>query len=175
MKNSITLVILVLLLWSCNHAPNDGQATSAKPQPIEFADAKYIGIGKQGLEELSKGNIDNFTDAMADNVTFKWNNGDSISGKANVNSYWKDRRTNVVDTIVYKNDIWLTVKINEAQKNVGPGTYLMGWFDTSVTYVNGKSIKLSIHNVYHFDANDKIDFVLQYLDRAPINAALATN
>ena len=31
----------------------------------------------------------------------------------------------------------------------------------------------SIHTVQHFDANDKIDRVVQYLDRVPINAAMA--
>ena len=30
-----------------------------------------------------------------------------------------------------------------------------------------------IHTDYHFDANDKIDQVVQYIDRAPINAAIA--
>ena len=28
-----------------------------------------------------------------------------------------------------------------------------------------------IHTAIHFDANDKIDRVVQFLDRAPINAA----
>jgi hypothetical protein len=89
-----------------------------------------------------------------------------------VAAFWKDRRVNVIDTIAFKNEIWLSIKVNEAE-NVGPGNYLLGWFDSSITYATGKTVNISIHNVYHFDANDKIDFVLQYLDRAPINAAMA--
>jgi len=30
-----------------------------------------------------------------------------------------------------------------------------------------------IHTVYHFDANDKIDRVSQYIDWVPIKAAMA--
>jgi hypothetical protein len=30
-----------------------------------------------------------------------------------------------------------------------------------------------IHNDFHFDANDKVDEVVQYIDRAPINTALS--
>lgn len=165
-------MMLAMLLWSCNPTPKTEEAAPATPQPIEIADAKYIGVGKQGLQDLAKGDVDGFINSMADNITYKWNNGDSIAGKEKVAAFWKDRRANVIDTISFKNDIWLSVKVNQAE-NVGPGNYLLGWFDSSITYATGKTVNLSIHNVYHFDANDKIDFVLQYLDRAPINAAMA--
>lgn len=173
MKNSVTLLVMFILLWSCNAPPKVEEAAPAKPQPVEIADAKYIGIGKQGLEDLAKGNVDGFINAMAENVTYKWNNGDSITGKTNVAAYWKERRTNLIDTIAFTNDIWLTIKANEPPKNVAPGIYLFGWYDTHVTYKNGQSIKMNIHNVYHLNNEDKIDFVLQYLDRALVNAALA--
>ena len=149
MKNSAILLVISVPLWACNTASKVEETTLPKPQPIEIADAKYIGIGKQGLEDLSKGNIDHFINSMADNVVYKWNNGDSISGKANVAAFWKDRRANIIDTMIFKKDIWLTVKVNETVKNIPYGIYLMGWFDTSIAYTNGNNIKLSIHTACH--------------------------
>jgi hypothetical protein len=36
-----------------------------------------------------------------------------------------------------------------------------------------KSVQMSIHHVFHFNDSDKIDIVVQFLDRAPIAAVLA--
>ncbi len=172
MKNSIILVVtLILLIWACNQVPKVEQVTTTKD--FEFADDKYIVMGKKSIEDLAHGNIDNFLNALADNAVYKWNNGDSLVGKESIATYWRDRRKNVIDTITFTNDIWLTVKANESAKNVESGVYLLGWFDTSITYKTRKIVNISIHNVYHFDDNDKIDFVLQYLDRAPINAVMS--
>ena len=171
MKKLAAPVMLAIFLWSCNPAPNTEESVLAQPQSVEISDAKYIGIGKQGLQDISNGNVDGFINSMADNIVYKWNNGDSIVGKDGVAAFWKDRRANVIDTISFSNDIWLSVKVNQAE-NVGPGNYLLGWFDSSITYATGKTVTMAIHNVYHFDANGKIDFVQQYLDRAPINAAM---
>jgi hypothetical protein len=66
MKNLATLPVLAILLWSCNPTPKAEEATPAKPQPIEISDAKYIGIGKQGLQDLAKGNVDGFINTLAE-------------------------------------------------------------------------------------------------------------
>jgi hypothetical protein len=41
-----------------------------------------------------------------------------------------------------------------------------------VKYKNGKKLAFWVHTDYHYDANNKIDRAVQYIDRAPINSAL---
>ncbi len=53
-----------------------------------------------------------------------------------------------------------------------PGNWLLSWFLVHTKYKNGKRVDMWVHNDLHFDANDKIDQMIQYIDRAPINKAL---
>jgi hypothetical protein len=146
-----------------------------KPTPdIEFADAKYTEIGKTGMNALSSGDIDAWTATFADNARYLWSAGDSLVGKQAIHDYWKDRRSKVIDSISFVNDIWLPVHVNKPQR--GPdraGVWLFSWYMVKVKYKNNQKLAMWIHNDMHFDANDKIDIMIQYLDRAPINAALA--
>ncbi len=169
---------LCLLLFSCKNAKTDESAATpdaaAAIAPVEFADAKYVEDGKTGLTALSSGDISKWMERFADNAIYRFNNGDSIVGKAAISAYWTQRRTEVIDSISFANDIWLPVKINTPQNDrQRPGVWLLGWYQTTAKYKNGKSMTQRIHADTHFDANDKIDLVIQYLDRAPINAALA--
>ena len=153
-------------------APAAPAATEAKPAPAEFADAKYAEIGKKGLANLSSGDIDSWMGSYADNAVYAWNNGDSLTGKAAIAEYWKKRRTEAIDTISFSNDIWLPVKVNQPQRTEAPGVWLLGWYQTAAKYKTGKSMSQWIHTLIHFNNEDKIDRVLQFLDRAPINAAM---
>ncbi len=168
--HSILLTSAVIaILWTCNQ-PEQGNTNLA---PAEFADPKYMQVGKKALDGLADGDIDNFLKDYADNAVFLWNSGDSVAGKPAIYDYWKDRRTNVIDKIAYENDIWLALKVNKPQK--GPdrvGVWLLGWFHATITYKSGKSVTQWIHTDYHFDNADKIDRAIMYLDRAPINAAI---
>ena len=110
--------------------------------------------------------------SYADNAVYAWNNGDSLTGKAAIAEYWKKRRTEAIDTISFSNDIWLPVKVNQPQRTEAPGVWLLGWYQTAAKYKTGKSMSQWIHTLIHFNNEDKIDRVLQFLDRAPINAAM---
>lgn len=148
-------------------------STPSKPQPTEFADAKYTEIGKTSLAALASGDMDKWMSMFADNAKFYWNGGDSLIGKAAIADYWKKRRAEVIDSLSYANDIWLPVKVNEPQQQVQTqGVWLLAWFQVKSKYKNGKIMSQWIHTDYHFDANDKVDQVVQYIDRAPIVAAL---
>ena len=70
------------------------------------------------------------------------------------------------------NQIWLPIKVNQPQSVEQPGTWVLGWYMVSAKYKNGKRMGQWIHTDMHFDANDKIDRLIQYLDRSLINAAL---
>jgi hypothetical protein len=183
MRKMLALAAGCFILFACNNKPADQAAASTtdttatvkdtKPQPTEFADAKYTDIGKKGLAALSSGDIDGWMNSYADNARTNWSSGDSLVGKAAIASYWKERRTKVIDSISFSNDIWLPIKINQPQK--GPdlaGVWLLGWYQVHVKYKNGKKLLFWVHVDNHFDSTDKIDLTVEYIDRAPINKAL---
>jgi hypothetical protein len=58
---------------ACNSPkPEVVQEAVSEPKPYEFADAKYIEIGKQSLTQLAQGNVDGFVANYDNNATFKW-------------------------------------------------------------------------------------------------------
>jgi hypothetical protein len=144
-------------------------STDTKMQAVEFADAKYTEMGKKSLEDLSKGNMDAWMANYADNAKYYWNSGDSLVGKPAIDKYWRNRRADVIETITFENQIWLPVKLENVKKT---GNWLLGWYKTTAKYKGGKSMTQWIHTDFHFDENDKIDEVNQYLDKSVINEAM---
>lgn len=179
MKRFLVGMMSFLLFAACNNPTPDEAAESTSPsmdttsKPAEFADWKYTELGKSGLASMTAGDIDGWSSNWADNIVWQWNNGDSVVGKAAVVQYWKERRINSIDSISFTNQIWLPIKVNEPQANERAGIWLLSWYTTNAKYKTGKRMIQQIHTVQHFDANDKIDRVVQYLDRVPINAAMA--
>jgi len=180
MKKTIAVAMATFLFFACSSPKTDDKAVvtndsaaaaPAKPQPAEFADSKYADIGRSGLANLSSGNIDAWMSAFADNAVYVWNNGDSLAGKAAIAAYWKNRRGQVIDSISFMNQIWLPIKVNQPQSVEQPGIWVLGWYQVKAKYKTGKYMGQSIHTDMHFDASDKIDRLIQYLDRVPINAA----
>ena len=143
-----------------------------KIQPVEFADAKYTEIGKKSLDYLTKGDMDAWMSNYADDAKYYWNNGDSLVGKPAIDKYWRSRRANVIESITFENDIWLPTKVNDLKNVKNTGIWLLSWYKTTAKYKSGKSMTQWIHTIYHFDKNDKIDEVNQYLDKALINEAM---
>lgn len=183
MRVFITLAAGCCMLAACNsNQPKEAAAAapdstvitkSTTPPPSEFADAMYMDIGKKGLAQLSSGDIDSWMMAYADNAVYHWSSGDSLAGKKAIADYWKERRSKVIDSISFTYDIWLPIKVNTPQKGPdAPGIWLLGWYQVHVKYKNGKKLVFWVHTDYHFDKNDKIDNVVAYIDRAPINKAL---
>jgi hypothetical protein len=181
MKQTIAMALAISLFFACTNQKTEDKAAATsdssvlappKPQPTEIADLKYVDIGKSGNASLSSGNIDAWMSQFADNAVYIWNNGDSLAGKPAITAYWKKRRGDVIDSISFSQDIWLPVKVNVPQQAAHlPGIWLLGWYLTKAKYKTGKGMAQWIHTAMHFDASDKIDRVVQFLDRAPINAA----
>lgn len=176
MKKMFLCAFGYALLLACNNQKpaeeNNAVAATATPQATEFADSKYTEIGKRGIAALASGDVDTWMNDFADNAKYYWNNGDSLVGKAAIALYWKQRSTQVIDSMSFMSDMWLPVKINEPQQQVQtPGVWLLSWYQVRAKYKTGKSMTQWIHTDFHFDSSDKIDEVVQYLDRVPINAA----
>ena len=164
MKQLLISICALFLILLCNNS-------MAQQAPAEFADAKYAEIGKKGIAALSSGDVDGWLAGYADNAVYLWNNGDSLAGKAAITEYWKKRRTEVLDSISFSNAIFLPVKVNKPQSVEAPGVWLLCWYQVNALYKTGKKMNQWIHTDMHFDANDKIDRVIMYLDRAVINEA----
>lgn len=147
-------------------------AATVAPQ-AEMGDKLYADMGAQMLRNLAEGKMEEWAAGYADDAKYYWCGGDSLIGKAAIVDYWRNRRTNVIQSINVSNDIWLPVKVNQTQK--GPdrvGTWVMGWFQFNSTYKNGKSVGGWQHVTHHLNDAGKVDQTVVYMDRAPINAAL---
>ena len=183
MKNQLpwALCLIVLFMLACKAETTTDKAddktaavdTTEVMAPAEFADPKYSDIVKSGQAAFSSGDIASWMTTYADNVVYVWNNGDSLVGKQAVSDYWIKRRSEVIDTITFSNEIYLPVKVNTPQSVEQTGIWVLSWYQTTAKYTGtGKSMTQWIHSDSHFDANDKIDRVITYLDRAPISAAM---
>jgi hypothetical protein len=184
MKKMLIGALCATLFLACNAPKTEDNAAmevkpaeavaapAASPTGATFADAKYAQMGKEGLAKFAAEDIDGFLANHADNVVWLFNNGDSIVGKAAVTDYWKKRFSEVIDSIAFTNQVWLAVDVKNPQSIEQPGVWLMSWYMVNSKYKTGKRMVQWIHTDMHMDANDKIDRVIQYLDRMPIAAAM---
>ncbi len=180
MRKILLGTICVFMLAACMDQATEKPAPTAiagesaqTPPPVEFADQKYIDMGKKAWEQFAAGNIDGWASAFAENIKFRWSAGDSLTGKAEVVKYWKDRRANVIESIEISNDIWLPVKVNEPQSIESKGIWLLNWQRIKATYKNKESLTFWAHIDMHYNNEGLVDEVIQYIDRAPIQAAVA--
>ncbi len=181
MKNQLLLAIslIALLFTACTAektADENADATTmsdttAAPAPAEFADPKYTAIVKNVMMSFENEDLTAWMANFSDNAITRWNAGDSLSGKTAMMDYWTNRFTNVVDSLKFSEQIYLPVKVNQPQANESAGTWVLAWHRTDAKYKTGKSMTQWMHTIYHFDGSDKIDQVIYYMDRAPINAA----
>ena len=177
MKRLFLIVLCASLLVGCKKemdaepSVKDSAGTEAVA-PLEFADAKYSEIGKKALDALSKGDMDAWMSNYSDNAKYYWNRGDSLVGKPAIDKFWRDRRSNVIETITFSKDIWLPIKVNEKGNVPMDGYWLLSWYQVTAKYKGGKTMSQWIHTTFHFDAQDKIDYVTQYVDMSAIDAAM---
>ena len=177
MKKNVLIVCCFALIVSCKKEESKEMdktvaTTDTVAKPVEFADFKYAEIGKKTLADMEKGDMDSWMETYADNAVYVWNNGDSLVGKPAIASYWKNRRANMMESIKFNDAIWLPVKVNKRQSVEAKGIWLLAWYKVTVKYKKGKEMTQWIHTDFHFNSEDKVDRVTQYLDRAAINAAL---
>lgn len=186
MKKTISFLLCTLMLYACGEnnqtATTDDQTSvmdttngkMASTRGYEFGDDKYTEIAKKSLQSLASGDVDAFGSNFADNAIFRWSGGDSLSGKPAISEYWRKRRSETIGSLSFANDVWLSINVSTPMAETQlPGNYALCWNMVTATYKTGKSMTQRMHMVYHFDNNDKIDRVTQYLDRVPISKAEA--
>ena len=183
MKRILFFVASCAIIAACNNKAADttaaktdsSSATANEPKtapPAEFADQKFVEIGKKMSEQFASGNMDEWASNFADNAVYRFSAGDSLAGKEAIVNYWKGRRMSVIDSISFNNNVWLPIKVNKSQNEKAdtPGNWLLNWYLVNVKYKNGKKLMLAVHVDSHFDSSDKIDQVIHYMDTAPIKA-----
>jgi ketosteroid isomerase-like protein len=178
MKKLLVLVLSSFIIISCSNEKKSEEKTEAAPAetkapPAEFADAKYSDIGKNAIAALSSGDVAGYLSNYSENAVYLWNNGDSLAGKTAISDFWTKRRKDVIDSLTFSNGIWLPVKVNEPQSIEAPGVWLLAWYQVHAKYKTGKSMTQWMHMDFHFNAEDKIDRTIQYVDMVPINKAVA--
>jgi hypothetical protein len=106
---------------------------------------------------------------MADDVKFRWSNGDSLVGKQAVKDYYTGR-FNIIDSISFSNPIFLPVMANQSPNGgqTPAGKWMLDWFMVHVKYKNNKELRYWVHNAMHYNSAGKIDETAQYMDRHPI-------
>jgi hypothetical protein len=177
MKNVVVICACVAIMMACTK-PEDKKepepVAEAKPQPAEFADPRYVEMGKKDLAMLNAMNLDGYLASFSDNARYYMSGGDSLIGKTAIGTYWKGRFANYVDSASFVNDIWTPLKVNVSQRRQDvPGVWLLSWYQVKVKYKNGQRLSYWVHTDFHYDSSDKIDVAILYMDRAPIVAALA--
>lgn len=181
MKKIISVLVIAAFLFSCNNDKKD-EAKTETPSPAATADVKKpatelldlsVADGiKKSFAAFSKADMDGMTAGYDDNIRYTWSGGDSLVGKQAVKDYYTGR-WKLIKSINFSNEIVLPLQVNESQAPAAapPGKWVLYWTMVDVTYKNGKNIKFWMHNVNHFNASDKIDFIGQYIDRHPIMEA----
>ena len=176
MKQILFGALLSLTLAACkdskteepkmdNAADSDKTAAMA-PKPIEFADARYTEMARNEVAALQSKDVDGYMSAFADNASYHFNSGDSVMGKAAITEMWKKNFKDLIDTMTLSNPIYLPVIVNEPQSNIAKGTYMLSWYTLNAKFKNGAKTMQEIHVVVHFDGNDKIERVDEFIDRS---------
>jgi hypothetical protein len=180
MRKILLGMICLAMITACKNEPEKNteaaiasESTSKNPPPVEFADQKYVDMGKKALEQFASGDMEGWLSRFADNAIYRWSGGDSLAGKEAIAKYWKDRRMNVIDSIYFTNDIWLPLNVNQPQSIEQKGTWLLSWYQVNAKYKNGQKLTFWVHTDIHYNTNNQVDEFIQYIDRAPINAAVA--
>jgi hypothetical protein len=142
---------------------NESQKGGDQFLPMSDAD----GV-KRSLQAFSQGDIDAMSAEYADTVFQLWSGLDSLRGKKAIQDYYKGRWA-LIDSLNFSDFVFVPLQMNAQQTPYAPtGKWILAWVFAHVKYKNGKKLDFWFHNVYHYNADSKIDFIGQYIDRQPL-------
>lgn len=183
MKKILVGIFISVFFISCNNKAEEesttANATSSATADTQKTTDELLSMSetesvKAGLTAFAKGDLDGMTAAYADTCFMLWSNLDSIRGKQAIKDYYTER-WKLIDSINYSDHILVPLKVNMQQSMYAPtGKWILAWSFAHVKYKNGKKLDLWVHNVYHYNTDNKIDFVGQYIDRHPIMQAVGS-
>jgi hypothetical protein len=189
MKLRFISCIFLFFLFSCKDQkkiedhPNSTVITSPlspptvkdKPAPVEWADSQYTVWGRERMRLFEAAEYDKWAEGFSEKAVMQWSGGDSLVGKEAITAYWKEQHLTTIDTIQIANDSWLAVRVNQPlQATELPGVWLLSWAREDVKYRNKKSLRFWVHQKAHYNTASKIDRIIIYMDKAPVNKVLET-
>ena len=177
MKKILPVIFIAAVLFACNSEEKKAETstTDSKTEtgkaPVELInDSSFLASSKATMTAFENKDINGYTANMADNIKFRWSNGDSLVGLQAVKDYWSGRFNNVIDTIRFSNHIFLPVMANVSPNGgtTPSGKWMLNWHMVNVKYKNGKTLNFWVHNAQHYNDAGKIDDYAQYMDRHPV-------
>ncbi len=166
--------LFTTLLIGCKPEAKKEEAAAAVPEKkpaTELLDPSLSDPLRKSSDAFAMGDLEGFTADFADNILYNWSSGDSLRGKQAVKDYYAGR-WKLIDSLKFVTHIFLPLQANESPaEGVMTGKYIMQWTLANVKYKNGKKISFWFHAVNHYNDAGKIDFLSQYIDRAPIMEA----
>jgi hypothetical protein len=180
MKKVLFGVFTCFLLFACNDKAEEqtdtATATSSATADANKTTDELLPMSetesvKRSMLAFTRGDVEGMTADYADTAFYLWSSLDSIRGKQKIQEYYKGRWA-LIDSLNYSEFILVPLKVNMQQSMYAPtGKWVLAWTFAHVKYKNGKKLDFWVHNVYHYNSANKIDFVGQYLDRRPIMEA----
>lgn len=175
MKKFILGILISTLLFSCKENKEETAAASSPTtlaseqkdgdQVLAMSEADGV---RRAMQAFTQGDIDGMAAEYADTVKYLWSGLDSLRGKTAVQDYYKGRWA-LIDSLNYSDIILVPLKTTMQQSKYAPtGKWILAWAFAHVKYKNGKKLDFWFHNVYHYNTDNKIDFVGQYIDRHPL-------
>jgi hypothetical protein len=170
----LMLALGSLVFVACKEKTEEKADTASAPTvkaPMELLDSTHNRGIQASFDAFSRKDIDAFTADMDDNIMYMWSGGDSLVGKQAVKDYYAGR-FKLIENISFSNHIFMPVMANVAPaEGVPMGKWVLHWAQADVTYKNGKSIRFWMHQTNHYNTAGKLDYIDQYIDRAPIMEA----
>ncbi len=154
----LILATLVALLYAGVCFAQDGKAlyTASYSSKFAIAGANYSDKILTLWKDFENNTLDNHVDLIADTVTMMFSQGAPVKGKAANLAGAKAYRGSLKDYKVTA-DAWMSVKSTDKNQN-----FVCIWGTESFTDKDGKQFKQRIKEVWGFNKDGKVDFMMQY-------------
>jgi hypothetical protein len=177
MKKVLLGVLISAFIMSCNDekkeaaTPETGMAAPPEKAGDELLPMSEADAAKASMSAFTKKDVDGLTANYDDNIRSYQSGGDSLIGKQAVKDYWTGRMK-IIDSLEYSDIIVLPIKVVNSQSQYHtPGKWALTWAFVHVKYINGKKLNFWSHTDSHYNDAGKVDIIISYIDRAPLNEA----
>ncbi len=154
----LILAALVALSFAglCQAQSGNAPYTAQYSSNFTIGDPSYSAKILALWKDYENNTLDNHLDWFADTVTMTLATGQTVKGKAENLAGVKQFRGSIKDYKVAL-DAWVSLKSTDRQQNV-----VCIWGDENYTDKDGKHVSARIHEVWAFNNEGKIAFMLQF-------------
>ena len=154
MKKLFVLVLLAVPFVAMSQAHSG--YTASYSSKFTVADQSYSDKVLTLWKDFENNTLDKHIDLLADTVNMTLSNGSMVKGKAENLANVKQYRGSITNYKVTL-DAWVSLKSTDRNGNV-----VCVWGTEEFTDKDGKKVKARTHEVWGFNKDGKVDFMLQY-------------